>query len=161
MSTDCEVRRQFELADEAATLALGRVLGERLEAGKGLGLIGELGTGKTCLARGVAQGLGVIDPAEVCSPTYLLLVEHPGAIPMLHLDAYLEAKTRAFFADGGDDYLLESGAVLVAEWADRIAEFMPQPSLWVELWPVSGGRRALLRGPGLPFRWIEKLAPKS
>ena len=158
MSTDCDIRRELELEDEAATLALGRALGRGLEIGQGLGLIGDLGAGKTCLARGVAEGLGVIDPAEVCSPTYLLVMEHPGSKPMLHLDAYLEKKTRAFFLHGGEEYLAESGAVVVAEWADRIAEFMPEPSIWIELLPVAGGRRARLWGPRDPFRWIEKLS---
>ncbi len=139
-------------------MALGRAIGRRMRVGQGLGLVGDLGAGKTCLARGVGLGLGLTDPEAVCSPTYLLVVEHPGSKPMLHLDAYLEAKTRAFFVDGGEAYLRECGAVVVAEWADRIAEFMPDESLWVELRPTAAGRRALFWGPKEQFRWIANLA---
>jgi len=158
MSTDSEIRCQLELPDEAVTVALGRAIGRHMRVGQGLGLVGDLGAGKTCLARGVGLGLGLTDPEAVCSPTYLLVVEHPGSKPMLHLDAYLEAKTRAFFVDGGEAYLHECGAVVVAEWADRIAEFMPEVSLWVELRPTAAGRRALLGWPKEQFRWIANLA---
>ena len=67
--------RELRLADEEATVALGRALGERLRGGQGVALVGELGAGKTCLSRGIGLGLGLDDPAAVCSPTYLLVVE--------------------------------------------------------------------------------------
>ena len=95
--------------------------------------LGALGSGKTCLARGVARGLGVDHPEAVCSPTYLLVVEHPGPRAMLHLDAYLPDKSRAFLLDGGLDYLNEFHGVVVIEWAERLADLLPEESLWVEL----------------------------
>jgi len=158
MSTESEFQLEIELADEAATLALGRELGRELIPGQGLALVGDLGAGKTCLAQGVAQGLAVDDPDAVCSPTYLLVVEHPGAKPMLHLDAYLEAKTRAFLLDGGVDYLQEAQAVVVVEWADRVAELLPPRCLWVELIHSAAGRKAKIRGSRAHFRWVENLS---
>ncbi len=133
----CEGLR-LVLATAEDTEALGRCLGERLAVGQGLALVGELGSGKTCLARGVALGLAVEDPAAVCSPSYLLVVEHPGPRPMLHLDAYFEAKSRGFLLDGGLDYLTEFQGVVVIEWADRLADLVPDESLWVELRPRGG-----------------------
>ncbi len=158
MSTESEVRVEIVLADEAATRELGRKLGEAIVPGQGLALVGDLGAGKTCLAQGLGLGLGLVDPEGVCSPTYLLVVEHPGPKPMLHLDAYMEAKTRAFLLDGGVDYLQEASAVLVVEWADRVAELLPEDCLWLELLPHAKGRIARIRGPEPTFRWIEKLS---
>ena len=137
MSEVSEVRLQLLGAD--ATEALGELLGRRLRAGEGLALTGELGMGKTCLARGVARGLGLYEPDAVQSPTYLLVMEHAGRVPMLHLDAYLVEKTRAFLEDGGLDYLLSSPAVVVVEWADRLRDLLPPRTLWVHLRPLPGG----------------------
>lgn len=142
------------LPDPAATEALGRALGERLRTGDVVGLTGELGAGKTLLSRGIAQGLQVADPDAVCSPTYLLVVEHPGPVPFLHADAYLPAKLQGFLADGGLDYLAEREAVVVVEWADRIRDLLPEATLWVHLEPRGGGRMCRLAGP---FPWLHRL----
>jgi tRNA A37 threonylcarbamoyladenosine biosynthesis protein TsaE len=108
--------------------------------------------------RGLARGLQVDEPDEVRSPTYLLVVEHPGPTPLLHLDAYLPGKTRAFLEQGGADYLHERQCVVAAEWADRIADLLPQQTLWIELLPTpDGGRRAVLTGPGDFFPWLAGL----
>lgn len=150
------------LSGEAGTEALGRAIGARLRPGEAVALAGELGAGKTCLARGLARGLAVDDPDGVCSPTYLLVMEHPGPVPMLHVDAYLPAKTRAFLEEGGVDYLAEAEGVVVVEWADRVADLLPAETLWVRLGPalVDGeeARRAELedRTAGC-FAWIEGL----
>lgn len=135
---------RLALPDERATEALGEALGQRLRPGEGLALTGELGMGKTCLARGVGRGLGLDDPEAVQSPTYLLVMEHPGPVPMLHVDAYLGEKTRQFLEDGGLDYLLSGSAVVVVEWADRIQDLLPPRTLWVHLRPLREGREAIL-----------------
>ena len=134
------------LVDEEATGLLGEFLGQRLRAGQAVALIGDLGAGKTCLSRGLGRGLGLDDPAAVCSPTYLLVIEHPGPIPMLHVDAYLPEKTRRFLEDGGLDYVAESAGVMVVEWADRLVDLLPVETLEVTLRPGPGGsgREAIL-----------------
>ncbi|MBI5850067.1 MAG: tRNA (adenosine(37)-N6)-threonylcarbamoyltransferase complex ATPase subunit type 1 TsaE [Planctomycetes bacterium] len=139
-----------DLPDEAATLALGERLGARLRSGDVLALVGDLGAGKTCLARGVARGLRVADPDAVASPTYLLVVEHDGPLPMIHADAYLPAKLKAFLDDGGAAWLLERGGVVVVEWADKVAALLPERRITVRLAPRSDGRpgrRAEIDGP--------------
>lgn len=130
-------------ADPAATEALGRWLGQQLRPGDTLALVGGLGAGKTTLVRGLAGGLAVDDPEAVQSPTYLLVVEHPGPVPLLHADAYLPAKLEGFLADGGLEYLFDAHAVVVVEWADRIARLLPARTLWVELALAAGGGRHL------------------
>ena len=151
----------FELADVAATEAFGEWVGRHLRPGQGLALTGELGAGKTSLVRGLARGLRVDDPAAVCSPTYLLVVEHPGPRPMLHLDAYFRDRSRSFLLDGGLDYLTEFQGVVVIEWADRLVDLVPEESLWVELLASGrprGGRDVIMEGqPPEAFPWIGEI----
>ncbi|HLU38205.1 MAG TPA: tRNA (adenosine(37)-N6)-threonylcarbamoyltransferase complex ATPase subunit type 1 TsaE [Planctomycetota bacterium] len=142
----------FWLPDAAATERLGQELGRRLEPGAVLALTGDLGTGKTTLVRGLARGLGVDDPDAVASPTYLLVVEHPGRVPLVHVDAYLPGKLRAFLADGGLDYLAERSGVTAVEWADKVADLLPEDAVWLALEPRRqggvDGRRAVLHNAG-------------
>ena len=114
------------------TLDLGRRLGRLLSAGEGVALEGELGAGKTLLVRGLAEGLGVDAPEEVRSPTYLLMIEHPGPIPLRHLDAYFAQRSSDFLADGGEAYLLEEG-VLAVEWGERLRQELPPGFLRIRI----------------------------
>lgn len=156
MTSELPVLATVPLPDLDATAAFGRLLGEHLRPGQVLALVGELGVGKTTLVRAMAQALSLDDPEAVASPTYLLVVEHPGRVPLIHADAYLPAKLQGFLDDGGLDYLLGQPAVVAVEWADRIAPLLPEGALWVEL-TVSpeGGRSALCRSR-LPqdFPWL-------
>lgn len=154
--------REILLVGPPATERLGEEIGRRIRRGQGVALRGNLGAGKTCLARGLARGLGVDAPDEVCSPTYLLVMEHPGPVPLLHVDAYLPGKTRAFLAEGGLDYVTERAGVVVVEWAERVADLLPEETLWVDLAPAHGagveGRVARLEGaPPRAFPWIVEL----
>ncbi|MBL8752110.1 MAG: tRNA (adenosine(37)-N6)-threonylcarbamoyltransferase complex ATPase subunit type 1 TsaE [Planctomycetes bacterium] len=146
-------------ADPAATEWLGAWLGEHLLPGDVLGLVGELGAGKTTLVRGLARGLGVDDADAVCSPTYLLVVEHQGRCRLLHADAYLPGKLLGFLEDGGLEYLFDASAVAVVEWAQRIQNHLPGRRLWVEIaMAPTGGRRVVLRPEGDPgFPWLAHL----
>jgi tRNA threonylcarbamoyladenosine biosynthesis protein TsaE len=148
--------------DPAATEGLGAWLGEHLAAGDVVGLIGELGAGKTTLVRGMARGLGTYDADAVSSPTYLLVVEHPGRTHLLHADAYLPAKLEAFLEDGGLDYLLDPRAVVVVEWGQRVARHLPARTLWIEFsMPAGGGRRLELHAAAADhFAWLHEL-PKT
>lgn len=121
------------LPDADATDRFGRALGAALVAGDVLALTGDLGAGKTGVARAVAFGLGVDDPEAVASPTYLLVIEHPGPVPFVHMDAYLPGKLRAFLGDGGVDYLAELRGIVAVEWADRVADLLPAHALRVHL----------------------------
>lgn len=148
------------LADAAATAAFGRRLGQHLAAGDVVALCGELGSGKTTLVRALAEGLPVDDPDAVASPTYLLVVEHPGPLPLVHADAYLPQKLRHFLDEGGLDYLLDRRAVVAIEWADRIEDLLPPGTLWIELaMAPGGGRVAICRcGEKQRFPWLSAAA---
>ena len=151
-----EVR--LALTDADATHRLGVRLGERLRAGDALALVGDLGAGKTTLARGVACGLAVDDPDGVSSPTYLLVVEHGGPLRLLHADAYLPQKLAGFLRDGGLEYLFDPAAVAVVEWADRVRNLMPERTLWLQLAnDEHGGRAAVLTAAPGVFPWLPDL----
>ena len=148
-----------ELPDADATERLGEWLGERLQVGDTLGLTGEVGSGKTTLTRALARGLQVDDPDAVASPTYLLMIEHPGVAPLIHIDAYLPAKTEGFLIDGGVDYLAEARGVVVVEWADRLREWLPEETVWLSIAPRrGGGRLAILRAVQPRFVRLTHLA---
>lgn len=116
--------------NEEETQELGRRLASVLRDGDVVLVVGELGTGKTCLAKGLARGLGVGE--NVLSPTFTLLREYKGRIPLFHLDAYrLEGPWDLF--DLGIEEYLEGEGVLLVEWGDRARDFFPGDFLEVRL----------------------------
>ena len=152
------------LPDAETTFQLGEVVGRNLQAGVTVALIGDLGVGKTCFVRGLARGLDVDDPDAVSSPTYLLVVEHHGPIPLLHMDAYLPDKLRAFLLDGGVDYLAQHSGVVAIEWADQVLDLLPEGRLTVHFDPATdtaAGRRVRMTGALDRYRWLEGFPPGS
>jgi len=127
------------VASEAEMESLGRELAAGLESGTVLALVGGLGAGKTCLARGIAAGLGCGEPAS--SPTFALVHEHGGGrLPLRHFDLYRLGSEAELLAIGWDEYL-DEGAVLVVEWADRFPGLMPETTRWLRIEPGEGGTR--------------------
>lgn len=108
----------------AATSALAARLGTLATANLTIGLVGNLGAGKTCFIRGLASGLGVVDPAAVASPTYVLVHEYEGRLPLFHFDVYRLSAPEQFAALGPEEYFF-GGGVTVVEWADRVVEHLP------------------------------------
>jgi tRNA threonylcarbamoyladenosine biosynthesis protein TsaE len=102
---------------ELETVAFGERLGRTLHPGSTLLLIGDLGAGKTALVRGIAAGLG-LDPAEVSSPTFVLINEYRGRVTLHHVDLY--RVEGAAVDDLGLEEIPAGGGVLVIEWADRL-----------------------------------------
>ena len=124
-------------ASESATEALARTIGERVPAGTTIGLVGDLGGGKTCFVRGLAAGLGV-DPREVASPTFLYLVEYAGGrLPLRHADLYRfehlapEAVPDVLAGIGLYEALASPGVTAV-EWWNRYAGPVPEQLIVVE-----------------------------
>jgi len=103
------------------TIALGRRIGRALTGGQILALIGNLGTGKTHLIKGIAMGLGVQQDDLVTSPTFVLVNEYftPDGRQIYHIDAYRLESAAEFEALGVEEYLRPDSLVIV-EWADRV-----------------------------------------
>jgi tRNA threonylcarbamoyladenosine biosynthesis protein TsaE len=138
----------IDLPDLEATRAFGQRLAQRLFPGAVLALIGELGAGKTCLARAIAGGLGVADGRTVTSPTFVLIQEYQGRLPIYHFDAY-RLRAEAEFADLGASEYFEGDGVCLVEWADRVPGCLPTDHLRVSL-TVTGetSRRATVEATG-------------
>jgi len=115
-----------------ATRALGENLGKQLRAGDLVTLRGELGAGKTTFVQGLARALQI---EEITSPTFVLIIEHDGEIPLLHLDAYrLESACFDSIRDAGvDEFLLREDAVKLVEWPQMIEDFLPIPRFSVSI----------------------------
>jgi tRNA threonylcarbamoyladenosine biosynthesis protein TsaE len=119
------------------THALGEALGAVLVGGLTIGLVGQLGAGKTVLVKGIAAGNALVDTRAVTSPTFTLVHEYPGRLTLFHLDAYRLKGSDDLLALGVEEFARADSAVVV-EWADRVAEAMPADTLWIEL-VVTGG----------------------
>ena len=122
----------YEVTSEAEMVALGRSMAAELEPGQVFGLVGDLGAGKTHLVQGILEGLGAGNPAA--SPTFSLVHEHDdGALPVAHFDFYRMKSPQEAIGIDWDEYL-ESGRILLVEWADRFdGELMPADTLWLVL----------------------------
>ena len=114
------------------TLELGQRLGQSLVGGLVIALVGELGTGKTQLVKGVASGNGATNPREVTSPTFTLINEYPGRFTLFHIDAYRLRGSTELFALGFDELISEDSVVAI-EWADRAREAIPEDHLRIQL----------------------------
>ncbi len=112
------------------TLRLGMTLGERAVDGTVIALVGDLGAGKTTLTQGIAQGLGVTHP--VTSPTFTLVQEYEGRLPLFHCDPYRLERAEDLLSFGFDEYFERRGVVVV-EWADKVSDMLPEDLLAVTL----------------------------
>jgi tRNA threonylcarbamoyladenosine biosynthesis protein TsaE len=132
----------IELASEDDTARLGCVLASLVEPGVVLGLVGPLGAGKTRLIRAIAEALGV-DPQAISSPTFVLIQEYDGRLPVYHFDAYRLPTPEAFEDLGVADYW-DAGGVSLVEWADRVCALLPDDCWTITLCPTGPTSRSVL-----------------
>jgi len=125
----------------AATRAVGARLGAAAAPGDVIALVGPLGAGKTELARGIARGLDVEDP--VASPTFVLVAEHGGRVPLFHVDCYRLAGAEDALAAGILDDRAAEG-VTVIEWAERLGAMLPPGRLDVAIDGAGDAPRTLV-----------------
>ena len=120
----------IKTSDAEMTQALGRLIADVVQPDDVLLLTGDLGAGKTCLTKGLAEGLGVKDP--VTSPTFNILLVYPGRSTLFHFDLYrLDRSSQLTDVDYWET--LESGGVSVVEWGDRFPDAMPQDGLSIQI----------------------------
>ncbi|MGC1404692.1 MAG: tRNA (adenosine(37)-N6)-threonylcarbamoyltransferase complex ATPase subunit type 1 TsaE [Thermodesulfobacteriota bacterium] len=111
---------------EQATMQLGQRLASLLKAGDVVALYGELGAGKTCLVRGLAKGL-IIAERQVASPSFSLINEYPGPLPLFHMDCYRLHLDEEIEELGLEEYF-DGPGITVIEWAERIKD-LPEDRL--------------------------------
>jgi tRNA threonylcarbamoyladenosine biosynthesis protein TsaE len=123
--------RSFETTSEEETIELGQRLARELPRRAVLLLIGNLGAGKTTLAKGIVSGLGAAPADEVSSPTFTLIHEY-GDGRVFHIDLY-RLDTAAQVATIGLDEIFEREAVVLIEWGERFPELMPKERIEIRL----------------------------
>jgi tRNA threonylcarbamoyladenosine biosynthesis protein TsaE len=141
---------ELETRTPEETREVGAVLAGLMVPGDVVSLTGDLGAGKTCLVQGAARGLGVEEP--VASPTFVLVKEYRGQVPVYHVDVYRLDRMQEVLDLGFEDLLDPSGVVFI-EWGDAIDALLPPSFLEVRLeassTPADGDvRRLRLTGHG-------------
>lgn len=141
-------RAEIEIASLSQTLGLAERLAALLGPGDVVGLCGDLGAGKTTLAAAVAHALGVPPEQAVTSPSFTLINEYRGRLPIFHMDLYRLGDPAELYELGLWEYY-DGGGVCLVEWCDRFDDLWPADALVVTLHLGQGeARRVELRGRG-------------
>ena len=136
---------EFYTASAYETEELGARLGRQLRPGAVSAFYGDLGAGKTAFTRGLARGLGIEDP--ITSPTYTIVNEYPGKIPLFHFDMYRLTSSEDLFDIGWEDYLTRGGVIAV-EWSERVEDAL-EDALKIDIRrdpERDNGRRIIIEG---------------
>lgn len=145
----------YEAEDLNATAKLAAFLAKEVTSGSVIGLDGDLGAGKTAFSKAFAKALGVQE--LVNSPTFTIIKEYEGRLPLYHMDVYRLSLDEADEL-GLDEYFYGQGVTLV-EWASIIEDILPEELLRIDVETVSEfGRRFFVYGKGIRYEnWIETL----
>lgn len=127
------------------TIALGQRIAGMLKAGSVLALQGGLGSGKTCLAKGIASGLGIKE--TLTSPTYTIISEYPSSPVLYHIDAYRLNNFEDFEQIGGRELICGDG-ISIIEWSCRIEESLPEDTITVNI-EITGPLSRLIKIKGM------------
>ncbi|WP_432800158.1 tRNA (adenosine(37)-N6)-threonylcarbamoyltransferase complex ATPase subunit type 1 TsaE [Poriferisphaera sp. WC338] len=136
------------------TVALGRLIGSIMREGEIIGLIGDLGAGKTQFVRGLAEGLGIRGEV-VSSPTFVVMQEYEQedcdgeeSLVLVHIDAYRLESARDLASIGWDEEgnEIREGAVVAIEWANMLESFLPDDTLHVNIQHANDGRQIQITG---------------
>lgn len=132
----------YYTGSEEETIALGERLAQRLPRRGVVLLIGELGAGKTTLAKGIVHGLGAADPEEVSSPTFTLVHEYGDAPKVYHVDLYRIGRATELESLGLDE-LLDREALVLVEWGERFPGLWPADRIEIRLRRLADDRREI------------------
>ena len=123
---------EFVSPSPETTFEYGRMLGSLLLAGDVVALSGDLGAGKTCFVQGVSIGVGVLERSQITSPTFTLIQEYQGRLPIYHFDVYRLNREEDLYELGFEEYFYGEGITLI-EWAERIPSCLPDEHLAIDL----------------------------
>ena len=121
---------EFVVHTEEDTVLLGKRLGEKLRRGDVVALDGTLAAGKTYFTKGIALGLEITE--DITSPTFTIVSEYRGRLPLYHMDVYRLEGEEDFFGIGAEDMLYGDG-VCVIEWGEKVKEFLPKHTIGVKI----------------------------
>ncbi len=122
----------FKTESPEETQALGEKIGKTLKRGDVIALIGDLGTGKTCLTQGIARGARIAPNEIVSSPSYILINEYHGTVPIYHIDLYRLENSEDIAELGLSEYV-EGDGICIIEWAERMADALPDSCIKIHI----------------------------
>jgi tRNA threonylcarbamoyladenosine biosynthesis protein TsaE len=137
--------RRFETASEEETIAAGEQIARELPRRAVVLLVGNLGAGKTTLAKGIAKGLGAADADEVSSPTFTLVHEYGGG-RVYHIDLY-RLESPGEVSTLGLEEIFERDAVVLVEWGERFPDLMPPDRIEIRLRSTGDDGREIVMTP--------------
>lgn len=144
------MKKRFVIESHTAaqTKKLGRLIGQFLKPGSLVALSGELGSGKTQFIKGLASGLGVDRSYHVSSPSFVLINEYPGRIPLYHLDLYRLSEGKDLEEMGLEEYFYGNGVTAI-EWAEKATFFIPPQHIWIDIrWTGPNSRQLIIKAVG-------------
>lgn len=139
------------------TIDLGRLFASCLRPGDIVALRGELGTGKTCFTKGIGRGLQVPERYVISSPSFTIVNEYPGRVPLYHLDVYRFSGGDELMGIGYEEYFFGPG-VTVIEWADKVMNLISPDAFVIDFFYMDDKRRHIfLSGPDDRMKTIKKV----
>ncbi|MCQ2576564.1 MAG: tRNA (adenosine(37)-N6)-threonylcarbamoyltransferase complex ATPase subunit type 1 TsaE [Treponema sp.] len=130
----------FKTHSAEETIALGVKIGNLLKKGDVIAMQGTLAAGKTTITKGIAQALGITD--TITSPTFCLISEYSGKMPLYHMDVYRLDSGEDFINLGTDDMIYGDG-VSIIEWSEKIMDELPKKTIILKLTPEEDGSRTI------------------
>ncbi len=130
----------FTTKSPEETIELGKRIGSKLVKGDVIAMQGTLAAGKTTITKGIAQALGISD--TITSPTFCLISEYYGKMPLYHMDVYRLEGCEDFINLGTDDMIYGDG-VSIIEWSEKIMNELPKRTIILRLTPQEDGSRLI------------------
>ena len=130
----------FTTSSAEETIELGNKIGKLLKKGDIIAMQGTLAAGKTTITKGIAAALGITE--TITSPTFCLISEYQGTMPLYHMDVYRLDGTEDFINLGTDDMLYGDG-VSIIEWSEKIMEELPSNTIILKITPQEDGKRII------------------
>ena len=130
----------FTTSSAEETIALGEKIGKLLKKGDIIAMQGTLAAGKTTITKGIAKALGISD--TITSPTFCLISEYQGSMPLYHMDVYRLDGTEDFINLGTDDMLYGDG-VCIIEWSEKIMDELPSSTIVLKITAQEDGKRLI------------------
>ena len=130
----------FHTKSEQETIQLGEKIGALLKKGDIIAMQGTLAAGKTTITKGIAQALGISE--TITSPTFCLISEYYGTMPLYHMDVY-RLDGREDFVNLGTDDMLYGDGVCIIEWSEKIMDELPSSTIILKITPQEDGKRLI------------------
>ncbi len=153
MTNDSNSKNQvFHTKSIEETINLGKLIGSQLQGGEIFAMQGTLGAGKTTITKGIAEALKIED--TITSPTFCLISEYEGRLPLYHMDMYRLEGIDDFLNLGVEDMLYGKGVCLI-EWSEKIIDELPKSTITLKLEPIGNSEERRIELTNWPYSKID------